>query len=154
MGSTSATAQKFDEKENVKKWGKTLISDGFTIIPNAIIENQAKLGLEPIDFAIIAIFAKYWWKASEPPFPGKKRIAACLDVEPRTVQRRLSALVKAKILTRKPRTYVNGGTNTNAYELGPLITKAEPYAEQELRHREARRETRSARGLRLVKTGA
>jgi|HubBroStandDraft_2_1064218.scaffolds.fasta_scaffold758421_1 hypothetical protein len=151
MGLKPATPQKFDDKEAVKKWGKILISDGFTIIPNAIIEHQAKLGLEAIDFAIIAIFAKYWWKANEPPFPGKKRIAACLGVEPRTIQRRLAALVKANVLTRKPRKYVNGGTNTNAYELGPLITKAEPYAEDELRQREARREKKTVRGLRLVK---
>jgi len=149
MSAKSTSSQKVVEKEIVKKWGKTLISDGFTVIPNAIIENQAKLGLEAIDFAIIAVFAKYWWKANDPPFPGKKRIAACLGVDPRTVQRRLAALVEGKILTRKPRTYRNGGTNTNAYELGPLIARAEPYAEEILKQREGREKQRG-RGLRLV----
>ena len=143
------TKQKSSEKEMVKKWGTSLISDGFTIIPNAIIENQAKLGLEAIDFAIIAVLAKHWWKSDDLPFPSKKKIAASLGVDPRTIQRHLATLVEGKILTRSTRTYVNGGTNTNAYGLGPLIAKAEPYAEEDLAARRAKRvKTQARRGVR------
>ncbi|HEX7666679.1 MAG TPA: helix-turn-helix domain-containing protein [Polyangiaceae bacterium] len=129
-------------KENVKKWGATLMADGFTVIPNVIVMHQRKIGLQPLDFAIVAVFAKHWWRAGEPAYPGVKSIAEALGINRRTVQRRLKALVKAKLLRRIDRTKSDGGDNSAAYDLGGLIERAEPYAKKNLEEKKTKQKTK------------
>jgi hypothetical protein len=139
-------AEQVQEKEQVKKWGRALMSGGYTLLPNALIMNQKRIGLDPINFAIVAVLAKHWWKASELPFPGKNTIADAIGVDARTVQRRLGAMVKAKLLRRHERKKQDGGTNAPAYELVGMIAKATIYAEASLAGRAAVAAKRATRG--------
>jgi DNA-binding transcriptional regulator YhcF (GntR family) len=156
MSKTMAqTAANETLKINEKKWGKALMGAGWTAIPNILLEHQQQLGLDSTDLNILLQIAKHWWYPDQAPYPGKKAIATRIGVSPRTVQRRLNAMVKAGIITRKARTRTGGGNDTTEFYFAGLIERATPYAEDKLKIIAARRKEDSdrsrKRGLRLVK---
>src|SRR5438132_10752435 len=106
MKTTRAKAQTQAEtlRVNEKKWGKPLMEAGWTVVPTTLLEHQQQLGLDAVDLNILLQIAKHWWYPDQAPFPGKKALADRIGKSPRTIQRRLGAMVKAKLITRKPRT--------------------------------------------------
>ena len=106
-----------------KKWGKPLISEGWTAIPNIIVHNQRRLGLDAQDFALIMVIASHWWVKERLPFPSKKKMASYLDLSTRQIQRRLKGLESAGFLKREFRP----GRST-IYSLEPLRIEAEGIA--------------------------
>ena len=136
-----------------QKWGEALMDAGYTVIPNAFLEFQHKLGLDAVDIAIIAHLVKHWWRADEPPYPSKKRIANALRLDPRTIQRRIAALEKRGLVRRETRMDATRGQRTNEYVLTGLIDMARPLAEQAIKDRQETQERRKARrkaGVRLA----
>ncbi len=51
--SARASKSEQDVKANEKKWGKTLMSSGWTAFPSIILEKQHALGLTAMDINII-----------------------------------------------------------------------------------------------------
>jgi hypothetical protein len=122
-------------KTNERKWGKPLMDAGYTVIPNVIIEKQAALGMDAVDFAIVVVLASHWWAAERPPYPSKGRIAAALDVDVSVVRKRITKMVKLGILERRARR--RSGV-PNEYLLAGLIEKATPLALKKRRLKEQR----------------
>ncbi len=85
-------------KVNERKWSKTLMKAGWTAIPSVIFERQRALGLDALDINILAHLAGYWWTHDNKPHPAKKTIAEAMNVNPRTVQRRIASLEKAGLI--------------------------------------------------------
>jgi hypothetical protein len=79
---TPTPASKTTDKVLEAKWGKPLIANGFTAIPDAIFRNQKALKLKPLDVLILLHLSSYWWKPSENPWPAKGTIADAIDVDP------------------------------------------------------------------------
>jgi DNA-binding Lrp family transcriptional regulator len=131
-------------KVNEEKWTKPLMDAGWTVIPSVIIERQRALGLDAIDINIIMHLALHWWTADNKPWPSKGSIADALNVDPRTVQRRLAKLEAAKFILREERRIAGRGSKTNRYHLDGLIAAAKPYADEKLaestEHAEAKAE--------------
>lgn len=126
MGNQKAEEKKPTVKRELeKKWGKVLIREGWTPIPNIILQNQRRLGLDAQDFALIMVIASHWWVSERLPFPSKKRMATYLDLSTRQIQRRLKGLEDAGLLKRNFRP----GTST-IYSLEPLIEEAENIAKE------------------------
>jgi Transcriptional regulators len=123
-------------KVNEKKWGKELVAAGWTLLPNVLVTRQKAIGLDPLDINIVLHILSYWWKPGDLPFPSKVTIAEAVGRTPRTVQRRIEAMEKAKFIKRLPRTGNNRGTQTNMYDLSGLIEAAKPYAIEHLQERE------------------
>ena len=132
-------------KENEKKWSKTLIAAGWTVMPNVIIERQRALGLDALDVNIILHLASRWWKADGKPHPSKGSIAEAMNVHPRTVQKRIAAMEAAKLIRREERRLKGGGSKTNIYHLDGLIKEAMPYAEEKIAERKLNEERRKAK---------
>jgi hypothetical protein len=59
-------------KENERKWTKTLMDAGYTVIPAVILDRQQALGLDPVDVNILLQLITHWWKADNLPYPSKK----------------------------------------------------------------------------------
>ncbi|MCV5348401.1 helix-turn-helix domain-containing protein, partial [Escherichia coli] len=97
-------------KNHVSKWGKTNISAGWTIIPNALLENQSRLGLSCIDTMVLINLIMHWWEKDNPPRPSKKRLANMLGVSLKTVQRSFIHLEQCGAIKRIPR-YKEGKDN-------------------------------------------
>lgn len=136
-------AQQQEVRQNEAKWGKPLLAAGWTMLPNVMIRRLPALGIDAVDFAIITFLASFWFKADEPPFPRVRLIAESLSLDPRSVQRRISRLVKDGLLTRIPRyNDATGGRRSNAYSFEKLIAKATPYADEAVKQRELKNEER------------
>lgn len=118
--------------KNEKKWGAPLMKAGWSLIPDIIIQKQAALGLEPIDFSIVMILCTFWWERDRPARPGKRRIATALGVDPRTIQRRIQKLERLGLVERRERKNRDGDNDPNEYLLTGLVTKATPFALEKL----------------------
>jgi hypothetical protein len=114
-----------DKRHSVltEKWSAPLIEAGFTCLPQVLFDYQAQLGLDPVDFNILAQLASFWWQPTNKPRPGKTIIAARIGRCPRTVQRRIQKLeASGKIQSVKRRGYAN------LYLFDGLITQAKQFA--------------------------
>ena len=157
MGSAAEKQNERQVKVNERKWTKTLMDAGWTVIPSVILDRQQALGLEPVDVNILLHLAKYWWEKERLPYPSKKAIAECMGVSESTVQRRIAAMERDGLIKRVSRfSGKHKGQMTNEYDLTGLIKGATPYAKEALKAREERRKADAARrtrkGLRLVRT--
>jgi predicted transcriptional regulator len=144
---TKATTAASSLRTNEKKWTKTLMDAGWTAFPSVILENQKQLGLTAIDMCILLHLASKWWTAEGKPFPSKGTIAKALNVDPRTIQRRIAAMEKAGYLKREQRRTPTG-SKTNIYHFDGLIEHSKPFALEKLkdiRDRVAIKKIREAR---------
>jgi predicted transcriptional regulator len=135
---STKTKPKSEISEVEKKWSKPLVDAGWTAIPSVIFERQRALGLDPLDINIILHLAGYWWKAGNAPHPSKATIAAAIDVDPRTIQRRIAKLEGAGFIARIARSSKKGGTTTNQYSFDGLIKAATPYALERIEDKKRR----------------
>ena len=126
------------DKVLVAKWGKTLLSGGFTALPDVIFRNPKALGLKQFDVLVLLHLASYWWKPHENPRPSKARIASALDCDPRTVQRSIQKMEKLCYVNRIMRRASVGDNLPNAYDLRGLIKPAEKLVLEEIATRERR----------------
>jgi helix-turn-helix protein len=141
---TSTPLQKAGTDRKIeKKWGAPLIRAGFTAIPNVIIQRQYAIGLSPLDLNILLQLLAYWWEPKNLPHPSKTTIAKAIGVHPRTVQKRIAAMEKAKFIQRKGRRTSLNGSSTNEYDFSGLIEAAEPYALEELEEIEQRKRAKA-----------
>lgn len=125
-------AVKTTDKVLEAKWGRPLIANGFTAMPDAIFRNQKALKLKPLDVLILLHLASYWWKPSENPWPAKGTIADAIDVDPRTVQRAIRKMEDLGYVKRIQRKAKAGDNLTNQYDLRGLVKVATKLAEEEL----------------------
>ena len=114
------------------KWGKTLVSAGFTALPDVIFQYQKALKLKPLDVLIILHLASYWWKPNENPWPSKSTIADSIDVDPRTVQRSIKKMEDLGYVKRIMRKAAVGDNLSNEYDLRGLINAATKHAEEKI----------------------
>mgnify|MGYP005854216223 CR=1 FL=1 len=136
-----AAPQQEQLRQNEAKWGKPLLAAGWTMLPNVLIQRLPALGLDAVDFAILTFILSHWWEADRLPFPRVRYIAESLGIDQRTVQRRITGLVKAGLLTRIARyNQTTGGRKSNAYSFEKLIAELTPYADEVVREREQKRE--------------
>ncbi|KYE31163.1 hypothetical protein AF374_22590 [Salmonella enterica subsp. enterica serovar Typhimurium] len=130
-------------KNHVSKWGKTNNSAGWTNIPNALLENQSRLGLSCIDTMVLINLIMHWWEKDNPPRPSKKRLANMLGVSLKTVQRSFIHLEQCGAIKRIPR-YKEGKDNartTNHYDLNGLVDLLEGFSKELIEEREANRKS-------------
>lgn len=129
--SASAAPATATDRKIEKKWGAALATTGWTAIPNVILQRQKALGLTPLDVNIIMQLLTYWWEPGGLPHPSKEKIAVAIDVNPRTVQKRIAAIETAGFIKRIERRTTRNGSNTNIYDFSGLIKAAQPFAREE-----------------------
>ncbi len=141
-------------RENEKKWTKTLVDAGWSLIPSVILERQQALGLNAVDMNILLHIARRWWYANKLPFPSKSEIADCMGIHESTVRRHIEQMEKDGLIKRISRFVPGQGQKSNYYDLSGLINEVRPYAKEALATRAKRtredKQTRTRKGLRLV----
>ncbi len=125
-------------KVNEEKWTKPLMDAGWTVIPSTFIERQRALGLDAVDMNILLHLAVHWWTADNKPWPSKQTIADAMQMDPRTIQRRIASLEALGFIRREERRVAGVGSKTNRYHLDGLITAAQPFAAEKVQEAEAR----------------
>jgi predicted transcriptional regulator len=119
-------------KQNEKKWSPTLIKAGWSAFPNIIIEKQRALGLDAMDMNILLHLVQYWWLEENVPHPSVATIAEAIGVTPRAIQKRITALQAAGLITREERRHSKFGSQTNLYRFDGLIKACLPFAQEKL----------------------
>lgn len=137
--------QKDDVKVNEKKWGKATVAAGWTLLPNILLERQAVLGIKPTQLNILLVILKHWWEADTLPFPEMNTIAKMIGVSRSAVQRNIRSLEQLGFIQRIERKSSNGGNRSNQYDFTGLINYLKPYAEDELKEREAKKKEKTKR---------
>jgi DNA-binding transcriptional regulator YhcF (GntR family) len=107
------------------------------------VTSEHALGLAPLDLNILLQLMKHQWSEAL-PFPSKKSVAACIGVQPRTVQRRIAAMEQAGLVERIARKGEDHRQQTNRYSFDGLIKRAAPYADQLLEERDERKKARES----------
>lgn len=136
-------------KENERKWSRNLMAAGWTAMPSIILERQRAFDLDAVDVNILLHIVRHWWRADELPFPSKRIIAEAMNVDPRTVQRRIAAMERDGLLRRKKR--YNTETRrqkSNEYDLSGLIEAAQPYAKEKIDAKEDAKKKKDEQRLR------
>ncbi|MCR6727681.1 MarR family transcriptional regulator [Agrobacterium fabrum] len=119
-------------KQNEKKWSPTLMKAGWSAFPNIIIEKQRALGLDAMDMNILLHLVQYWWLEENVPHPSVATIAEAIGVTPRAIQKRITALQAAGLITREERRHGKFGSQTNLYRFDGLIKACLPFAQEKL----------------------
>lgn len=102
-----------------QKWPNTISKQGFTQIPNALLEGQAKLKITNPELAVIIQCLKYKW-SSKNPYPSVDGIARTMGQHPDTTRRLFRTLERKGLIRRVFRT-----GDKNEYDFSPLVKKLE-----------------------------
>jgi hypothetical protein len=135
---------------NEQKWGRLLMSAGYTVLPDVIFIFMHRLGLDEIDLTIVLNLGSFWWYAENLPRPAVGTIAERMHRDLRTIQRRIAAMEKRGYLLREQRRIKGHGSKANVYHLDGLIKAAERFAKERLEDIELRKQ---AKQLRLQRRG-
>jgi hypothetical protein len=109
---------------------------GFQIVPNVLIRAQTKLGLDPIDLAILLNITLHWWRADELPYPRTSMIANRVGVSVRTVERRIEKMQDAGLIVRHPAEKTRDGLSVRRFDLSGLVERLKAFARANLEMRE------------------
>jgi DNA replication protein DnaD len=117
---------------------------GFQTIPDALLKNQAKLGLSSTD--MVALLNVAMDSRHQRPFPRSTTIAGRMGVVVRTVQRALATLRRRGLLA-KAREASPGGRRREVCDLSGLVERLAELAEDDPSQaaQTKRREARHAR---------
>jgi hypothetical protein len=139
MSTKLATKPATKEEKNLnQKWGDAVIAEGYTVLPNVILQNQKALGLKHLDVLVLMCLLSHWWGKDDLPRPAKSSIAKTLDVDPRTVQRSIAKLEKQGYIQRRERRAGVGDNLPNFYDLSGLVVAAKTQAVQAQKVKAAR----------------
>jgi DNA-binding MarR family transcriptional regulator len=121
-------AKQSKRRESVRKWSRTVIDAGFTIIPTVLFKKQDELGLKAVDINILMQLSCHWWKAENLPYLSKETMAKRIGVDPSTIRRHIAKMQERGLLMRVTRTDGANGQRSNYYDLRPLVEHLHPHA--------------------------
>ena len=113
-----------NQRRATKKWGVAAMNaTGFCILPSLLIKAQARLGLNPTQFAVIIQLADMWWQPGSNPWPKKETIAARMKLSPRQFQRKIEELETFGYVKRIARIKGGRGQTSNEYDMSGLVKR-------------------------------
>lgn len=80
-----------------EKWGEAIVP-GFQAVPDTLLKNQDRLGLNPTELVVLLNVLMHWWYAGKKPFPRPTTIAKRMGSTVRTVQRAINQVVALGLL--------------------------------------------------------
>lgn len=128
-----------------KIFGGGVYSHGYTALPNILVRAQSRLGLNPVQFNILAQLLSYWIEPERPPFPPKRDLVQRMGITEQTLQKHIRALEKQGFLKREQQYTAAGDFGSNIYHLDGLVQKlkrlASDFDEERTEREKARTKT-------------
>lgn len=124
------------EKENIPltligKWGQSVLSNGWTTIPNQLLFRQKELELSNSEMMMLIHIISFICHPMTPAYPSIETLANRINQHPRTVQRTIEKLISKKLLKKTIRSKGKFDKGmTNLYGIDPLIQKLMKLNEQ------------------------
>jgi DNA-binding MarR family transcriptional regulator len=104
------------------KWSPLLLGDGFTVIPNTLIEHQADLKITSSELNTIVGLLSFKWDDRK-PWPSAATLSGYSGLAVHTIRTNLRNLEKKGFIKRH---HING--RSNEYDFQPLLERLESYA--------------------------
>ena len=114
---------KKDKRRAEHKYSAPVMTHGYTMLPNLLLQAQGRLNISHAQFNILVQLIGHWWDADKEPHPAKNTIARRLGLSPRQVQRYLTELEEAKLIKRIERFKGHKAQTTNGDALDWLVAK-------------------------------
>lgn len=105
------------------KWSHQLASDGFTAIPNALIKNQAKIGITDPEMVVLVALISFRW-SKQMPYPSVAKLSSYTGKTTAAIRNNLRNLDKKGLINR-----VYRESQTSKYDLSPLIKILNSYTQ-------------------------
>jgi predicted transcriptional regulator len=138
MAAKEASNLKPQNQQLSKRWG-AVVNEGWTAIPNILIERQQALQLKPTEMNIILVLLKYWWEEGKSPYPSKQTIGELINRDATTVRKSLKRLEELGYVKRGSRYHEKGGQTSNEYDLSGLVDKLKEEAKEQVKLKETRK---------------
>jgi DNA-binding transcriptional regulator YhcF (GntR family) len=106
------------KKRFAKKWSPAIAENGFTQVPNLLLQYTGYLGLTFPELVLLIELIVYFNYTGKHPWPSASTLATALGTSVNTVRRNLRALEHKSFLTREYRTGLS-----NVYDLSLTIAK-------------------------------
>jgi hypothetical protein len=104
-------------------WGVRLLDEGFTQIPNLLIRNYRKLGIEHGEFGLICTILTYKYDTSD-PHPSIQTLAEHMNVNTRQIDKWIKSLKNKGLIRVGHRVHADTRQFAeNVYNFKPLINK-------------------------------
>ena len=105
------------------KWPPELAADGFTIIPNVLIRNKARLGITDPEFAIIISLTLFRWDQRN-PYPAVATLCDYMGKGDSTVRDITRSLEDKGLINR-----IQRNNQPTEYDFSPLTEKLKSYTQ-------------------------
>ena len=135
--------KKDNRRASERKFGKPVVDLGFCITPSILMQAQARIGLNPVQFNIVMHLLDIWWDEAHRPFPTKKLLADRMGMSSRQIQRQIVELENAGLVQRIFRTRPGRGKTSNEYDLTGLVKRLQEIEPEFTKVREENRKRRS-----------
>ena len=125
MKSENSNLQAQEIPERIlSRWGRSILSSGWTTIPNEVLNNQSKLGLTNSELVLIIHLISFLHNSDSKIYPSINVLSSRMNQDRRTIQRTISSLEKKDILKKTVRSKgLSDKGMTNLYDLSPLMLK-------------------------------
>jgi len=104
------------------KWTEEIIDQGFTAVPNLLLNNRELLGISTSEFYMLIVIEMYRW-TSDRPWPSLRELSKASGFSTRQVSRLTQGLESLGLLTR-----IKRANTSNLYDVQPLIDELDRIA--------------------------
>ena len=102
------------------KFGDQLMQDGFTAVPNSVLEHYAELGITNNEMMFTIQVWNFWWRLRD-PYPSLATIAERMGLQRRQTQQYVESLRNKGFLKTEQRYSESGSKLTNEYDFSPML---------------------------------
>lgn len=113
------------------RWTRSVLAQGFTLLPALLINGQNRLGLTPEEFNVVVHLAYHWRTLGNDPYPTKRRIASLMGKSEKQVQRYFKSLEDKSLVLRVKRISKQRGQMSNSYDLSGLVIRLRELAAED-----------------------
>jgi hypothetical protein len=114
--------------ELTAKWSELVMEDGFTAVPNLLIDHLVDLQINPLELSVIIAIEKHRF-SGDTAWPSNEKIGQITGYSPRHVNRITNELYQRNLLNKIKRPY-----NSCLYDFKPLIAQLEQFKGKPLRN--------------------
>jgi hypothetical protein len=111
----------------VRRYGKTVLANGYTACPNLLFQHYARLGISEAELVFLLQLWTYWWDTTL-PHPSLPTIAERMEKSVRQLQTYAERLHARGLLGVTQRHDSLGRQLTNSYDLSPLLRALEGFS--------------------------
>ena len=103
------------------RFGVEIMEDGFTSVPNLVLNHYAALGITGAEMLFIIHVWQFWWSEREKPHPPTRSLAERMGVDQRTIRNYTASLEAKGFLTTHEQIIPGEGQRANIYDFAKLL---------------------------------